>query len=174
MSATTLFWCSMGNKWADFAKWASMKRPWSESLPLIQCLYWQKASQSGLLQTDQSDERESLLFQRESRCISSFAHFPVTIKRPEIHCSYEHSASEAEKHSRGQITPSIMLNSVITDCRRYRSYWQNSDNVETRVHCQFTLSGRCFHGNHGSLLMKHESSRGLKRRDNMATGIWKF
>lgn len=23
-------------------------------------------------------------------------------------------------------------------------------------------------------LMKHESSRGLKRRDNMATGIWKF
>lgn len=39
-----------------------MKRPWSESFPVSRCLYWQTASQTGLLQTDRPDERDSLQF----------------------------------------------------------------------------------------------------------------
>ncbi len=63
MSATTLLWCSMRNKWADSAKRGHMKRPRSESFPVIHCLYWHRAAQSGPLQTDSPDERDSFLFQ---------------------------------------------------------------------------------------------------------------
>lgn len=73
-----------------------MKRPWSESFPVILCLYWQKAFQSGLLQTDRPDERDSLLF---------FLLFFVVIWSSDICSSYK-NVCEAETRTSKCLTAS--------------------------------------------------------------------
>lgn len=103
-------------------KAATWKRPWSESFPVIQCLYWQSALQP--LQTHQLDERDSLLFQEES------GYFII------IFTSYEHTMpvrlwnSQASKYFTAEF-PTVGATVHI-------------DNVESWVPCLMNLFWQMF------------------------------